>query len=179
MKEKVEEKRGALAYWLSSNSEILCPTGYVPLARNEEVRKNVHKIADLVSSMTIMLMENGENGDKRVKNELAKKIDVYPNKYMVRKNFIYKIVTDMIINGNSVVYPQYSGELLEDLKIWNADSLMFSPQGDGYSIGYNGQTFHPNEVLHFSLIPDDNQPWRGSGYGSMMKNALQIGRAHV
>ena len=55
--------------------------------------------------MTIMLMENSQDGDIRLKNELAKKLMFIPINYMIRKNFIYKIVADMITHGNSVVYP--------------------------------------------------------------------------
>ena len=43
-------------------------------------------------------MENGDDGDIRLKNELSKKIDVYPNQYMIRKNFIYKIVVGYDFN---------------------------------------------------------------------------------
>ena len=59
----------------------------MPVTKNEEVKKCIHKIADLVCSMTIMLMENGHDGDIRLKNELSKKIDVYPNNYMITKKF--------------------------------------------------------------------------------------------
>ena len=179
-KKELTEKRAVLtnpvAYWLAGGdtADILCPVGYTPLSKNEEVRKNIHKIADMVSSMTIMLMENGENGDKRIKNELSRKLDIYPNKDMVRKNFIYKIVTDLLITGNSVVYPEYSGELLENLTIWNSERVSYSKTLDGsYTINYGGQKFAPDEVLHFVLVPDDDFPFRGQGYAGMMKSTLQ------
>ena len=96
-----------IALWLQGEEaqNILMPSGYMPITKNEEVKKCIHKIADLVISMTIMLMENCQDGDIRLKNELAKKVDVYPNNYMTRKNFIYKIVADMLTHGNSVVIP--------------------------------------------------------------------------
>lgn len=164
-----------VALWLAGSDagDILSPAGYTPLSRNEEVRKNIHKIADLVSSMTIMLMENGDNGDKRIKNELSKKIDIYPNKNMVRKNFIYKIVTDLCTTGNSIVYPEYAGDMLENLTIWNSDRVSYIQNGDGYFINYSGQQFSPDEVLHFVLVPDDDYPFRGQGYGQMLKHTLQ------
>lgn len=172
---KKKRSTDPVAYWLAGGDakDILCPIGYTPLSKNEEVRKNIHKIADMVSSMTIMLMENGENGDKRIKNELSKKLDIYPNKHMVRKNFIYKIVTDLLLTGNSVVYPEYSGELLENLTIWNSDRVSYSVAGEGYVIRYGGQQFSPDEVLHFVLVPDDDYPFRGQGYAAMMKSTLQ------
>jgi len=182
-KKKKQKNRAAatvspnpIAYWLTSGdmSDVLCPSGYIPLSRNEEIRKCIHKIADAVSSMTIMLMENGDNGDKRIRNELSKKMDIYPNLYMGRKNFIYKIATDMLVTGNSVVYPEYKGELLDNLDIWNAHQTTFWPEANrGYSVHYHGQTFSSDEVLHFPLIPDDNYPFRGQGYAVMMKNTLQ------
>lgn len=176
-KKKKGKKRAAdpIAYWIAGGDaqDILCPVGYTPLSKNEEVRKNIHKIADLVSSMTIMLMENGDNGDKRIKNELSKKIDVYPNKNMVRKNFIYKIVTDLLITGNSVVYPEYAGDMLDNLTIWNSDRVSYTQKGDSYLINYGGQQFSSDEVLHFVLVPDDDYLFRGQGYGQMLKHTLQ------
>lgn len=160
--------------WLNGAeaSEILCPVGYAPLSQNEEIRRCVYKIADLVSDMTIMLMQNGANGDIRLRNELAKKIDVYPNKDMTRKNFIHKIVTDMILTGNSVVYPYVKDGLIDNLDILQATSLYFDQLTDGYRIRYKNKMFYPDEVLHFVLNPDDDYPFKGQGYTKMIAQTV-------
>lgn len=154
-----------LAYFLSGNDELL-PTGYTRLSKNEEVVKCANIIADLVSSMTIMLMANGENGDYRVKNELSKKIDVYPCSYMNRKNFIFKIVKDMVLHGNSVVYPEVSGTFINNLKPIDISKCSFYESGLEYEIRYGSTVFNPEELLHFVLVPKEDEPWVGEGYKS-------------
>jgi HK97 family phage portal protein len=174
-KKKLKKREyNPVAVWLTGedSKNILLPAGYAPVTKNEEVRKCIHKIADLVSSMTIMLMENGDDGDKRLKNELSKKIDVYPNNYMIRKNFIYKIVVDMISSGNSVVYPKMNEGLLDNLVIWNIDNVTYSGDEESYEIQYRLQRFDPNELLHFVLIPDDLFPYKGAGYVPIVKDAI-------
>jgi HK97 family phage portal protein len=163
--------------WLAGDdsNNMLIPNGYQSIIKNAEIQSCVHKIADLVSSMTIMLMENGTDGDIRLKNELAKKIDVYPNRYMVRKNFIYKIVSDMIQTGNSVVNPRLKDGLLEDLELWDADRTQFKQDVgivDSYYIQYNLKRYDPNEVLHFVLIPDLRNPFVGLGFVPLVRDAI-------
>lgn len=122
--------------------------------------------------MTIMLMENGDNGDIRLKNELSKKIDINPNKNMTRKNFIYKIVTDMMLTGNAVVLPIVKNGLIDDLKILKSDSTTFYPTTDSYLINYGGKSFNPDEVLHFVLNPDDDNPYQGQGFAPNIKETV-------
>lgn len=175
MKTKAKKRNyDPVAVWLSGeNTEnILLPAGFTPVIKNEEVRKCVHRIADLVSSMTIMLMENGEAGDIRLKNELSKKIDIYPNNFMVRKNFIYKIVVDMITHGNSVVMPRIQDGLLENLVIWDIDGVTYSGTDEEYVIQYKLQKFDPDELLHFVLIPDDLFPFKGAGFVPIIKDSI-------
>ncbi len=161
--------------WLNGTDarDILCPVGYITLSQNEEIRRCVYKIADLVSNMTIMLMQNGENGDARLKNELSKKIDIYPNKNMNRKQFIHKIVTDMLVTGNSVVLPRTRDTLIDDLQILKSSHLHFDEVGDSYQVRYQGKNYASDEVLHFALNPDDNYPFRGQGYTQLISQTVQ------
>jgi HK97 family phage portal protein len=173
-KKKMKKRETPIGFWLQGEDakNILVPQGYVPVAKNEEVKKCIHKIADLVSSMTIMLMENGDDGDIRLKNELAKKIDVYPNKYMIRKNFIYKIVADMISTGNAVVMPKTQNGLLENMTIWDINGVSFYGDIEKYYIQYKLQNFDPDELLHFVLIPDDLMPYKGQGFIPIIKDTV-------
>lgn len=173
-RKKQRTRADTVAYWLNGDDakSILCPPGYTRLIDNEEVRKCTHKIADLISNMTIMLMMNGENGDIRIKNELSRKVDIEPSKIMIRKQFIYKIVTDMILYGNAVVLPEYSGEYLDNMNILKADRLNFDETANGYKIRYGSTEFEPSEVLHFVFIPDDDKPFMGVGYAKQVKESI-------
>ena len=173
-KKTMKKRQTPVAFWLQGEDakNVLVPQGYIPLTKNEEIRKCIHKIADLVSSMTIMLMENGTDGDIRLKNELSKKIDVYPNHYMVRKNFIYKVVADMIATGNSVVMPKVQDGLLDNLTIWDINQVSFYGDTESYYIQYKLQKFDPDEVLHFVLIPDDLLPYKGQGFIPIVKDTI-------
>jgi HK97 family phage portal protein len=170
----MKKRETPVGFWLqgADAKDILLPQGYIPITKNDEVKKCIHKIADLVSSMTIMLMENGTDGDIRLKNELSKKIDVYPNNFMVRKNFIYKIVSDMIATGNSVVMPQVQDGLIDNLNIWDINRVSFYGDYEKYYITYKLQNFDPDEVLHFVLIPDDLMPFKGQGFIPIIKDTI-------
>jgi len=177
MRKKMQRRQATqtpVAFWLNGDeaNNILLPNGYMPITKNEEVKKCIHKIADLVSSMTIMLMENSLDGDIRLKNELSKMVDVYPNLYMTRKNFIYKIVADMLVHGNAVVMPSENDGLLENLSIWDINGVSFRGDFSSYQIQYKLQIFEPDELLHFALIPDDNLPFKGQGFIPIVKDTI-------
>ena len=158
--------------------EILTPSGYTPLDRNEVVLRCAHTIADLVSDMTIMLMENGDMGDFRVRNELSKTVDIYPNPLMTRKTFVYKIVSDMIVYGNAAALPVYEGTYLRSLDPLRGAALQFdSEDRGGYRIRCGSSSWRHDELLHFVCVPDEARPYCGVGFGPLIieatKNLLQ------
>lgn len=151
--------------------QALCATGYTTLSKNPEIISAVNKIADLVSSMTIHLMGNTDKGDVRIRNELSKKVDIYPNRFMTRKTFIAAIVRTLLLegDGNAVVIPTYQERLLQDLMPVHPSSVGYMPDGDGYTLWINGAEFEPDTVLHFVLNPDPASPWKGLGYRVALK----------
>lgn len=143
----------------------LCCDGYRPLIACPEVQMCAGVYADLIGSMTIHLMKNTDRGDERVKNALSRKLDIDPNHDMVRQNFVGLIVWTLLLNGsgNQVTLPVYKGALLDDLLPLKPTQVSFAERGDSYVVRYGMNTFTPDEVLHFVLRPNPEQPWRGDG----------------
>ncbi len=156
------------AAWLCSSEafDTLTCQGYTSLAQNPEIAAGVDTIARLIGSMTIHLMLNQENGDIRIKNELSRKIDIQPNRYMTREAFIHWIVRTMYLegNGNAVVYPYTRAGILRDLQPIPPAYTAFVPDGWGYKIIVEGTEYAPDRLLHFVLNPDSLYPWMGTGY---------------
>ena len=169
---KKRKKKTEIRYVTPTQMEDLLffDNSYIPLNKHPDVLIAVDKIADLVSNMTIQLMENTGNGDVRIKNKLARKIDIEPYRYMTRKNWIYKIVKDLLLDGdgNSVVHVGtiQDTELIGELMPLNMRSVRFvdNPNDDGYKIEYGSVTLSPDEVIHFAMNPNPIRPHIGTGY---------------
>lgn len=153
--------------------DVLCPEGYTPVAKTPEVQLCIHRIADLVSSMTLMLMANGQNGDQRVYNGISRRMDISPCTTVTRKSFYYRLAADMCESGNAVAVPKVSGTFIEDIRLIPSDQCTFQSTADGYCIRANGQVFRPDEVIHVPFIPDAEQPWRGVGLTPALKGAVE------
>lgn len=166
-REEPKQKRSLV--WLADGSQFdgLTCKGYTTLAHNPEVVTAVDAIARLVGAMSIHLMENTERGDIRVVNDLSRAVDIAPNKYMTRSNFITWIVKTLYLdgNGNAVVYPKTSRGYLRELRPIPAAYASYIPDGEyGYKISVVGKEYAPDELLHFVLNPNSFYPWLGDGY---------------
>ena len=175
MKSRAEPVQNKTISWLCSQEafDTLTCHGYTSLDQNPEIITAVGKIAKLIGSMTIHLMQNTDDGDVRVKNELSRKIDINPNSNMTRSTFIQWIVNTLFLygDGNAVVYPQFRRGLLRDLKPMPSAMVAFVPDGIwDYTVLLNGQEYDPNKILHFVLNPGNYYPWKGQGVQVALKD---------
>lgn len=175
-KTRAEPANAAMSFLCSTAAyDTLCGTGYTKLSHNPEIMAAVGKIATLVASMTIHLMQNGENGDVRVRNELSKKIDINPNRYTTRNTFISSVVRTLLLegDGNSVVLPTTEGGYLSDLFPVSAAAVSFIPEGFAYKVLVKGLEYDPSDLLHFVINPDSNHYWKGTGYRTTLKDVAE------
>lgn len=159
--------KNKVAFIVDKDDASLCATGYTSLADNPEVFTACRKIASLVSSMPIMLMENGKSGDIRIFNELSRKIDIEPNRNMTRRTWLEAIVMNLLLygRGNSVCKVYTSRGQITNIEPIPAGRVSILPPevGSKYQIWIDGKQFDPNDVLHFVDNPDRNYPYMGKG----------------
>lgn len=160
--------------WNGGAYNFTIPAGYTKLTDNPEVKIAVDKIADLVSNMTIHLMQNTPEGDVRIKDKLAQKIDISPYRSMTRKNWVYNIVTNLLLygDGNAIVLPQFRNGYIAELKPLNPELVSFNVDEDTYRILYKDTTFRPDEVVHFAINPNPEYPFIGTGYRVSLKSLV-------
>jgi len=144
-------------------SDSLSVSGYRRFYDCPEIAAGIDVIAGLVSSMTIRQMENTKNGDVRVRDALAKKIDTNPYSLGTRSSWVKWIVRYMLGpgDGNAFVLPVMKDGLLDDFPPMPGAS--YHSDGDSYKVVWKGKVFTPDEVLHFVDNPDMDEPWHGTG----------------
>lgn len=147
--------------------DSLACKGYVTLDQSPEVSTAVNTLARLIGAMTIHLERNQKEGDVRIRNDLSKIVDIEPNRYMTRSNFVQWIVRTALLegHGNAVVWPRTEGGKLRELIPVPPAFTAFIPDGFwGYRISIAGEEFEPASLLHFAINPGSYYPWLGTGY---------------
>ena len=177
---KPAQKRSAV--WITDQTgwNDMCLTQYRPLDRCPEIVTACSRIAELIATMTIYLMENTKNGDQRMINELSRKVDIDPTTYMTRHTWMMGIVMNMLLygKGNAVVLPHTTDGLLGDLEPISADRVSFMQDGRAYKILIDGIAKNPADLLHFVFRPDKYQLWRGRGISIELRDvARNLGQA--
>lgn len=150
---------------VAGDNDLFCP-GYTSLADNPEIMTGCRRIAELIGSITIHLMNATEDGDYRIENELSRKIDINPAPNMTRSTWMQAIVMNLLLygRGNSIVLPRTENGYLRSLDPVGAGRVTFMPIGyTDYTVTVDGQTYRPDEIVHFVLNPDRNYMWKGKG----------------
>ena len=158
--------------WLQ-DSPIACE-GYTSLDKCPEIVTACSKIAQMISTMTIHLMANTENGDVRITNELSRKIDIEPSAHMTRKTWVEAVVMNLLLygRGNSIVLPHTSEGYLGSLEVVSPYRVGLIPNINdrSYIVSIAGKQYAPDEVLHFVHNPDSLYPWKGKGFTLYLKD---------
>ena len=161
---KQEEQR-KFTEWLQ-DSDGFCPPGYTRLSDIPEVHTAVNKIAELISNMSIKLLENADNGNKTIHNELSRLVDIAPSPFTTRRTWMFNIVRTLLLEGegNVVLLPITNKGEITHLKPLEPDNTSFYETSDGgYAVKYKNKLYNYDEIIHFVHNPDPNQPWRGRG----------------
>ena len=164
---------GTFALWLSGDE--ICYPGYTRLCDIPEIQTACLRIAELIAGMTIYLMENTSEGDKRIVNELSRKIDIEPCDTMTRMQWMTAIVMNMLLygKGNSVVVPHTYKGILQSLEPIAASRVEFQPKANSYReyrILIDNQPRDPADVMHFAYNPDPTYLWKGRGVTVTLKD---------
>lgn len=163
---------GGVAIWNGVGD--ICCEGYVSLDKCPEIVTAISKISQLISMITIHLMTNTKDGDVRIQNELSRKIDIEPSPIMTRKSWMEAIVNNLMLygKGNSIVLPHTENGYLGSLEVIPAYQVSFMPDMNNrsYTVYINGQSYSPDEVLHFVYNPDKYYPWKGTGLTVYLKD---------
>ena len=168
-KRKLEStQKRSIGYVLGTDFDNLCCGEYVSLDKNPEIMTACKKIAELIGSMTIYLMENTSKGDVRIVNELSRKIDIDPIQTMTRSHWMQSIVMNMLLygEGNSIVVPHTYGGIIQSLEPIAPFRVSFMPKGSSYRYYYvqiDGIQRKPEDMLHFTYNPDKMYLWKGRG----------------
>lgn len=162
-----------VAIWLGSDE--ICCAGYTRLSDNPEIQTACLRIAELIGSMTIHLMNNTDDGDVRIQNELSRKIDIEPCGNMTRMKWMTAVIMTLLLhgNGNSIVVPHTRGGILTDLEPIAASrvNLQAVPGSyKDYQVLIDGKAHKPENVLHFAYNPDPVYMWKGQGITVQLKD---------
>ena len=171
----IEKENKVAAFVLADLFDDCCASGYTRLSDNPEIQTACLRIAELIGSMTIYLMENGPDGDRRILNELSRKIDIEPNRNMTRSHWMTVNVMNMLLHGkgNGICVPHTHEGNLESLEPISASRVTFQPVGNSYRdyrVLIDGIPKDPNNLLHFVYNPDPTYLWMGRGVTVTLKD---------
>lgn len=151
---------------VGAENDSLCVPGYTSMDKNPEIMTACRRIAELIGSITIHLMNNTENGDERIVNELSRIIDIEPMPTMTRTKWMEAIVMNLLLygKGNSIVVPHTRAGYLQRLEPIAADRVSLTPIGySDYRVMVDAKQYRPDDILHFTINPDRVYLWKGQG----------------
>lgn len=171
---RAEKRNRGVVGFVLNDTDLDCG-GYTRLSDCPEIQTACLRIAELIGSMTIHLMSNTDEGDKRIVNELSRKIDIEPCGTMTRAQWMTAIVMNLLLygKGNAIVMPHTQDGILQSMEPISADRVSFEPVGNSYreyKVLIDGIPHDPETLMHFTFNPDSRFLWRGQGVQTTLKS---------
>lgn len=173
LKNPFKRNKGQVGIVVGSDHDEICVPGYTSLDKNPEIMAAVHKIAELIGTITIHLMSNTNDGDIRINNELSRMIDITPMPGWTRKHWVESFVETMLLSGkgNAIVVPHTRAGILKRLEPISAYRVNFIPVGySDYRVMIDGREYSSDKVLHFRHNPDLTYLWKGQGITVVLRD---------
>ena len=147
------------------DADTLAVPGYTRLIDSPDVLAAIGGLADIISNATIQLMRNTDDGDVRVRNQLARFMDISPWRHGTRKDLISWIIWTMLTTstGSAFLLPHTERGLLSELEPMPGAYAQSDDNGLTYYVMWQGRHYAADSVLHFKRWPDPAQPWQGIG----------------
>lgn len=154
------------------DADTLAVPGYTRLIDSPDVLAAIGGLADIISNATIQLMRNTDDGDVRVRNQLARFMDITPWRHGTRKDLISWIVWTMLTTstGSAFLLPHTERGLLSELEPMPGAYALSDDNGLTYYVMWQGRRYASDSVLHFKRWPDPVQPWQGIGLRISLRN---------
>lgn len=146
---------------IPQNGERLFPIGYHGLLETPEVFGAVSRISDMISSLPIQLRQNSTDGDVRVKDGLARFVDVEPWQGASRQLWMSWIVHTLVTNGEAFLLPITEGMRFRDLQPMPGAYSVKGKDKLHYLVEYEGKRYDPDNLICFRLRADPESPWKG------------------
>lgn len=156
--------------WLREGATV--PDGYSRLVDTPEAGTCIDLYCNVISSATIYMMRNGENGDSRVHDSLSRMVDIAPWRGRTRRMWLDWIVGSMLTRDEAYCLIRTNkGEIAELMPMPGATA--FSPDnGQSYSVRWNGVDFDPDGCLCLHMHVDPDYPWRSRGISEQVSRLM-------
>lgn len=167
--EKQIRSKGGIVFAPGSLFDEICTSGgFTPVSQIPEVMTLAYRIASILASGTIHLMENRADGDRRIVNELSRVFDINPEMNMTRTVWMQAVVMNLLLygSGNSIVVPHTYKGILQGMEPISASRVTFMPEAGSfrkYKVLIDGKPKDPDSILHFRDNPDSFYLWKGQG----------------
>ena len=158
----------------ADTGDICCP-GYTRLSDNPEIQTACLRIAELIATMTIHIIENTDQGDVRIEDELSRMLDITPNGNMNRSQWLLVNVMNMLLygRGNGICVPHTKNGYLESMEPISPSRVELVPKANSYrdyTVLIDGSPRDPADLMHFVYNPDQYYHWKGQGVTVTLKD---------